>query len=277
MTKLSIITINYNNIEGLKKTIASVVNQTYKEFEYIVIDGGSKDGSEEVISNYKSSIDYAVIEPDSGVYNAMNKGIYKANGSYLLFLNSGDVLYNSDVLAKVVGRLDKEYDFYYGDIVLSGSKKHKSFPSKLSFSFFYIKSLPHQATFIKRTVFDNVFYYNEDLKVNSDWELFSCAICKYNCTYEYLNFIISVMDTNGMSHDPKNQELIKKERTYCLEKHFPLYLEDYKKLFSDVPYFEINRFKMLKELENSFFSKKINSLFLKIQLRLLRNKSVKDL
>ena len=88
--RLSIITINYNNREGLRKTIESVVNQTYRNFEYIIIDGGSTDGSVEVVKEYADRISYWVSEPDNGIYNAMNKGVLAANGKYIQFLNSGD-------------------------------------------------------------------------------------------------------------------------------------------------------------------------------------------
>ena len=98
MKQISIITINYNNASGLEKTIRSVVEQTYNEYEYIIIDGASSDKSKEVIQEYQRYIDFWCSEKDSGIYNAMNKGIQKASGEYLLFLNSGDVLNNSAVL-----------------------------------------------------------------------------------------------------------------------------------------------------------------------------------
>ena len=88
--KLSVITINFNNRDGLRKTIESVVNQTYNDFEYIIIDGGSTDGSVDVIKEYADRIDYWVSEPDKGIYNAMNKGIDVAKGEYCIFMNSGD-------------------------------------------------------------------------------------------------------------------------------------------------------------------------------------------
>ena len=88
--KLSIITINYNNREGLKKTINSVINQTFRDFEYILIDGGSEDGSKEIILQHEAQFSYWRSEKDHGIYNAMNKGILAAKGDYLLFLNSGD-------------------------------------------------------------------------------------------------------------------------------------------------------------------------------------------
>ena len=101
MPQLSIITINYNNLAGLQKTFESVFNQTFQDFEYIVIDGGSTDGSKELIEQYHDKIDYWVSEPDSGIYNAMNKGIVRANGEYLQFLNSGDSLLGENILKNV--------------------------------------------------------------------------------------------------------------------------------------------------------------------------------
>ncbi|WP_291275238.1 glycosyltransferase, partial [Flavobacterium sp.] len=102
MNMISVITVNYNNDNGLKKTIESVINQTYKNFEFIIIDGGSTDQSSEIIKNYQDKINYWVSEPDKGVYSAMNKGIKVANGDFLIFMNSGDVFINENVLQNVV-------------------------------------------------------------------------------------------------------------------------------------------------------------------------------
>src|SRR4051812_11860469 len=112
--KISIITINYNDKEGLRSTIDSVITQSFRDFEFLVIDGNSSDGGKEVLEEYKSHIDYCVSEPDTGVYNAMNKGIRAATGDYLLFLNSGDVLYNNDILARVDMEIRNDFGIYYG-------------------------------------------------------------------------------------------------------------------------------------------------------------------
>ena len=96
--KFSIITVNYNNKEGLRKTIESVIHQTFRDFEFIVIDGGSTDGSDDVLKEYDAQIDYWVSEPDGGIYQGMNKGIKKATGEYLNFMNSGDCFYASNIL-----------------------------------------------------------------------------------------------------------------------------------------------------------------------------------
>ena len=130
MKQISIITINYNNASGLEKTIRSVVEQTYNEYEYIIIDGASSDKSKEVIQEYQRYIDFWCSEKDSGIYNAMNKGIQKASGEYLLFLNSGDVLNNSAVLADIHGFLSGE-DFVYGDLVFVRGMEKKQFLSIL--------------------------------------------------------------------------------------------------------------------------------------------------
>ena len=104
--KISVITISYNNKEGLEKSLKSVTSQDYKDFEYIVIDGGSNDGSKEILEKYSDKINYWVSEPDKGIYNAMNKGIEVANGEYLLFINSGDELFSSGILTEVVPELN---------------------------------------------------------------------------------------------------------------------------------------------------------------------------
>jgi glycosyltransferase involved in cell wall biosynthesis len=122
LPKLSIITINYNDVLGLKRTLESVTGQIYSNFEYIVINGGSTDGSKELLEKYTDKISYWVSEPDQGIYHAMNKGIEKASGEYLLFMNSGDLFYNSGILKEVVDHISK-YDLIYFDILIRDGNK----------------------------------------------------------------------------------------------------------------------------------------------------------
>ena len=96
--KYSIITVNFNNKEGLLKTIESVIHQTFRDFEFIIIDGGSTDGSVDVLKEYSSQINYWVSEPDGGIYQGMNKGLRQAKGDYVNFMNSGDCFYSASVL-----------------------------------------------------------------------------------------------------------------------------------------------------------------------------------
>ncbi len=117
MSKLSIITVNFNNATGLQKTFDSVFEQTFKDFEYIIVDGGSTDGSEEIIERNRDKINYWVSEKDKGVYHAMNKGMAKASGDYLLFLNSGDHFKDENILLEVMPELDGT-GIVYGNIFL---------------------------------------------------------------------------------------------------------------------------------------------------------------
>lgn len=197
--KLSIITINLNNKAGLQKTIDSVITQTCKDFEWIIIDGGSTDGSVELIKETSQNLNYWVSEPDNGIYNAMNKGIRVAHGEYFLFLNSGDYLYDNDVLMRAIPLL-LETDFYIG-YELIGNTVVKNDISTLAKTFYIIttSSLRHQSTFINRRVFLKYGLYREDLKTCSDWYMFYKAIIMGNATVEKLNFTISVFDTNGIS------------------------------------------------------------------------------
>ena len=278
---LSIITINYNDSLGLEETIKSVESQTYNDFEFIIIDGNSTDGSKDIIEKHKKSFSFCVSEDDTGVYNAMNKGIRASKGDFLFFLNSRDTFYNSNTLELVCEYLNKGLDIYYGNVVLGGktNKKGKVIipPKILTFDYFLKKTLPHQSTFIKKTLFDTVFYYNEDFKIVSDWEFFINAICKFNASYCHINIPISYYDGTGISSLKENNKLFSKELEISLNKHFPLFIKDYKEFKTSNDILQSNRFKMLLELEKSKISKKINSLVLRILLKLFRGKNIKEL
>jgi len=201
--KISIITINKNNASGLRKTIESVICQTFKDYEYIVIDGASSDESIDIIKNNLSNITYWVSEPDDGIYYAMNKGIKVANGEYCLFLNSGDYLVSSFTLEKVF-----EYDFFedvvYGDTIFENRfeerklKKHNSILSILNFfkgsHWLYID---HQSSFIKKSLFLKYGFYRTDLKIASDQAFFAKVIFEGGSTYRYIPIVIAVFDSAG--------------------------------------------------------------------------------
>jgi glycosyltransferase involved in cell wall biosynthesis len=214
MPKLSIITINLNNQEGLGKTIKSVVEQTYSDFEYIVIDGGSIDGSIDVIHQYESKITKWISEKDAGIYNAMNKGLYYAKGTYCLFLNSGDYLVNSDVIAKVFGR-EYSQDILYGELIFdfgAGHKEIAKLPEKLDLVHLYNDNIWHPATFIKTALLTAIGGYNEKYRIADDYDFFfnMIAINRVNCIY--LPYPISVYDTKGISSLSGNMPQILSER-----------------------------------------------------------------
>lgn len=277
--KISIITINYNNAVGLEKTIQSVVNQDYLNTEYIIIDGNSTDNSKKILEKYQSKIDYFISEPDTGIYNAMNKGINISTGKYLLFLNSGDEFCHNFVLTEFSKYLMDNLDIYYGDLIFlnQGVRDYQKYPDKLSFNFFYKTSLPHPAAFIKKELFNELGNYNENLKIVSDWEFFMLAICKFNKTYKHVNIVVTVFDTNGISCDEKNKKLIENERLLVLENLFPNFINDYKQLAFNSKLLNSNRFKMLKELESNKLAQKLNSLFLRVLSFVFTGKNLKRL
>jgi glycosyltransferase involved in cell wall biosynthesis/peptidoglycan/xylan/chitin deacetylase (PgdA/CDA1 family) len=201
---LSIITINRNNAEGLRKTIESVFQQTFSDFEYIIVDGASTDSSIEIIQKFNDSTieRYSWIsESDSGVYEAMNKGIRMATGNYLLFLNSGDFLVNKDVLTEVFSA-HRFADFILGGCNISenGTVIHVTIPpKKITFGHLYKAGLAHQATFIKKEMFEKHGFYREDFRYNSDVEFWYRTIILHCCSTETINTIISDYNTDGIS------------------------------------------------------------------------------
>ncbi len=281
MYKLTIITINFNNLDGLKRTVESVVNQTWQEFEYIVIDGGSTDGSAQYIENQSANIDYWVSESDTGIYNAMNKGIAKATGNYLLFLNSGDHFYSNNVLLENHNRL-VDYDIIYFNLqIVNGSiSKNVSFPDKLRFSDLYYGYLPHPSTFINKILFERIGLYDENLKIVSDWKFFILAIFKNHCSYVKISKTISTYYLDGISSLVDNLG----EREQVLKEFFSEYIKDYEELLKNrnelddnKKILKTNRIKMLLEIEKSIIGKKLVSILFRAYLIMFSKKKLKDI
>lgn len=214
--KLSIVTINRNNAEGLRKTIESVVSQSFNDFEYIVIDGASTDGSVEVIKEYQDRITYWVSEPDSGVYQAMNKGIRKACGEYILMLNSGDFLVDKCVIEKVMPHMHDE-DIIQGNVIYqkNGFMMRNRGYGKSDISFIDVMDglFLHQAMFCKKSVYDQYGCFDESYKKGADTYFFVTALGLGNATFRYIDLDISDFDMNGISsmQDPKWQQIDKEE------------------------------------------------------------------
>ena len=222
--KLSIITVNLNNKDGLKKTAESIITQSCNDFESIVIDGGPTDGSKELIEQFSSHMSYWVSEPDKGIYNAMNKGIKVAKGEYLQFLNSGDYLVSENTLKKVFS-LGRGEDILFGNNTTPNrpSGVNKSIHTNTIYCSDLIhSSFCHQATFIKKELFDKYGYYDESMKISSDWKFFFETILIHKCSYHYIDINIVFYDPNGISS--KNVETRERERRQVLEKHLPDYV-----------------------------------------------------
>jgi len=253
--KLSIITINLNNYQGLEKTILSVINQTYTDIEYILIDGGSTDDSVDLIRNYTNKIDYWLSEKDKGIFNAMNKGIAKATGKYLLFMNSGDCLVNNDVLEKFAS-LQLDEDIVYGNLLFTGGSEITTWcpPAKLNFNYFVENSIPHQASFIKRKLFDLVGLYNEQLRISSDWKFFLDAIIKFNSTYKKIELFISNFDVNGLSN---NLKLVEEEKFKVISNEYAnIIYQEYRKNYQQLANYKLSR--LIKIIKKIGFLKKLD-------------------
>jgi len=272
--KISIITVNYNNGPGLQRTIESVLSQNYTDVEFIVIDGDSNDSSKTVINKYASKIDKKVSEKDKGIYNAMNKGVLMAEGEYLLFLNSGDHFIKSTTLNEMATYINTEDIICFNIQVKEQNKEYiKSHPQNITFSFLYTDTLAHQSTFIKKDLFNKVGLYDETLKIVSDWKFFVKALVQYNCSYRSISKTLTRYYLDGISATSEGTFIRRDERKGILEKEFSLFDNDYKRM----ELLKSNRFKILIELENSKISKKAISLWLRILLKVFRNKNVKDI
>lgn len=221
--KLSIITINYNNCNGLKRTIDSVVSQTFSDYEWIVIDGGSNDGSFELIEKYQKHFTYWVSEPDGGIYQAMNKGIAHANGDWYIFLNSGDWLFNNEVLSMVFSS-NHNADILYGDVMYHWPDKRglelEKKPETLSLYYFYTETLCHQATLYKSEIF-KTHHYNENFRICSDWALY-IQLLQEGYHFKHLPFCVANFAQDGISTHLDEAHLA--ERQKVLNEYFPEYI-----------------------------------------------------
>lgn len=219
--RYSIITVNFNNKDGLSKTIESVERLKYTDYEYIVIDGGSTDGSIDVIRKHESTISYWISEKDNGIYNAMNKGVCQAKGEYVNFMNSGDTFYNPNIL-EIVEPFLKDNDIVIGKEFhqdpMSGESATTFLPSRLSMATFFVGFLPHQSGFIRRSLLQEM-PYDEKLRIVSDWKFYMMQTVFKNCSIKLTDTIISRREQGGISNSA--EELNKQERRQVLTELLP--------------------------------------------------------
>ena len=259
--KLSIITINYNNAEGLRKTLASVASQTYADIEHIIVDGGSTDGSVEIIREYvcangaqdggsktsqtgqtsRTKVCHQIrwiSEPDKGIYNAMNKGIRMATGEYCQFLNSGDLLLNPHVTQQMIEHLDQinaqreePIGVMYGNmkkVMPDGKILHDACNGghDVTLNMFYRGCLNHSPAYVMRALFDKYGMYDESLRICSDWKFYLQSLVLGDESVAYVNVDVTLFDMTGISET--NKDLLNKERNQLLNELIPQgILKDY--------------------------------------------------
>lgn len=236
--KLSIITINRNNAAGLEKTMRSVATQTFKDFEYTVVDGASTDDSVEIIKRFAPQFGERlkwISEPDKGIYNAMNKGMRMATGDYFQILNSGDSLAAEDVTERMLEELEKQGfpSMLYGNMIKCFPDGHKllvdSFGGKpITMLRMFTGTLNHNPTYIHRSLFEKYGCYDESLKIVSDWKWFVQSIILGGEKPKYADINVTFFDMTGISET--NKDLDKAERKMVLEQLFPAtILADYER------------------------------------------------
>lgn len=242
--KFSLITVSYNSVSTIEETIKSVLNQSYKNIEYIVIDGSSTDGTQDVINKYKNNISKVVIEPDHGIYDAMNKGIQVATGEIIGILNSDDVYKNENIIENIFKEIDADVsaDAYLTDIAffegtISSPKllrvvRAKNFePWKLRFGWMP----PHPGMFIRKEVFKNIGNYDLSFTIASDYEFCIRAFCKAKMKFKSLDLRSVYMREGGVStRNFKSNVIISKEIMKACKKN--LFYTNYLFVLSRLPF-----------------------------------------
>lgn len=215
MSLFSIITVSFNEAKNIARTIESVISQSYKDYEYIIVDGASKDGTYEIEQKMLSTINDIDVkissEPDTGIYNAMNKGVAKAEGEWLIFLNAGDLFVNRRVLENIAIKISKAKecsDIYYGEVICKYKNLYKvirtSEPSVLKFRMPFC----HQCAVIKKELMKK-YKYDESYRIAADYNFFLSAYLD-NAKFENIHNIIAVFSLDGIS----SRESIESEIEY---------------------------------------------------------------
>ena len=217
--QFSIITICFNDKDGLEKTILSTIHQSFKNFEYIVIDGGSTDGSKIVIENYSSRIDYWVSEPDKGIFDAMNKGTKKATGNYLIFMNAGDTFHSDSVLQEI-NNLNINTDIICGYTITNNNGNYTHQHKANLIELLMYSSLSHQGTFIKRELCLK-YLYDIRYKTASDWKFWIQTLIVNNYTMNYCDIIVANQDMTGITTGQDSKDKQDEERSKILLELFP--------------------------------------------------------
>lgn len=243
MKHISVITVCYNDIAGLRQTIKSVLSQDYTDYEYIIIDGGSTDGSAELIAGYSEYISYWVSEKDNGVYSAMNKGVEKASGEYCIFMNAGDTFVDNNVLSHAAPVL------CYADLIVGKANMTRNNeiistvtpPQKISLGFWLYHSVIHQAAFMRLDSLKERMY-DEKLSIVSDWKYMITEYVTGKYDYKSLAFPICNFDTTGISSDnalrmTERESVIKELLPPMLYKEYRDY-QNLKNLYVNIPFMD---------------------------------------
>lgn len=219
---ISVVTVVLNNARYLENTIQSVINQTYKNIEFIVIDGGSTDDKTlDIIKSNEKYIDYWISEPDKGIYDAMNKGARIARGNYIHFLNADDSFFDSELIKHMVSIILKtEPHIIFGDVFMFNRAKKFGYirSSNVNKLYFLFKGIPQQAFFVKKELLDQLGNFDSTFKIVSDLDFLLKALAIPGIKVKYVDsYPVVVFNIGGAS---SNMNLLMKERNIIIKRHY---------------------------------------------------------
>lgn len=228
MKKFSIITVCLNEGEAIRDTCESIVTQTNRDFEWIVIDGGSTDGTLKILEDYEETINFLMSESDHGIYDAMNKGLRRAEGEYVIFMNAGDCFAGLDVLARVSAFFGS--DMLVGNLFLNENGQVYKSPDHISKNYLLQNMLPHQAAFFKRSLFDKFGHFDTSYHIAGDYEMFARLLQSNEVSYRHIQEKIAIFEGGGISANVKHRSLRKLENHRVRWRYFPVYRHSFKAL-----------------------------------------------
>ena len=223
--KISVITVCLNAGQVLRRTIESVLEQSYSNLEYIIVDGGSTDNTKEIVESFTSRVNCFISEKDNGIYDAMNKGIKSASGRLVVFLNAGDYYISSNVLSYAVSKMRlNEADIFFARFIWENISTQNIVLSDHSSTQFdwdlKHSNFPHPATFYNRSLFSKIGLFDESYKILADYEWNARALVKHRIAFQYIDIIITFFSTDGVSNDARNNLQLEEERNKIAAKYF---------------------------------------------------------
>ncbi len=225
--KISVITVVYNGVSTIETTILSVINQNYLNFEYIIIDGKSNDGTIDIIKKYEDKLSYWESESDDGIYDAMNKGINKSTGQWIYFLGSDDVLLNNNVLKDISRKLVNYNTIYYGNSIFSNSGR--IYDGKFNVFKITVRNICHQSIFYPHTVFQ-VLKFNNNYPIYADYDLNLRLFNHKYFTFDFVPLNICLFNENGASGKKIKDYNFDMDFLDIVRKNFPFYVFLYRYL-----------------------------------------------
>jgi glycosyltransferase involved in cell wall biosynthesis len=225
LPKITIITVVYNAVSTLEETILSVINQNFDDFEYIIVDGGSTDGTIDVIKKYQDKITRWVSEPDNGIYDAMNKGIELSKGEFIYFIGGDDVLLDKQVLKNVRTHLLDELKVYYGNVLFK--KRDVIYDGKFNSLKIVTRNISHQSIFYPREIFEK-YSFDTKYKIFADYELNLKLYGNSSYSFVYMPITIALFDDEGSSGSNVLDSCFERDRFEIIKNNFPYWIYLYR-------------------------------------------------